>query len=625
MCGITGIIDHDGRIDTLEKRLLSSIASLNHRGPDDNGSWLKGSVGLGHTRLSILDLSEAASQPMVSEGSKFVIVYNGETYNYKELWSEFGDGPLNSSGDTEVILKLYSCLGDSLWPKLNGMFGLALLDRDAEKLHLVRDRAGIKPLYYFHDGKTFAFASEIKAIEALVEPKFNVNRNAVHEWTYFGAALGVHTLTGEIKKVLPGQRLTFDLTTGQVATNKYWTPTTKVRHASTLNQAKSLQDVLETAVKRQLVSDVPVGVFLSGGIDSSCLAAFAAKHYGKQLSTFSVSFDYENDNNELPVARKFAKQLGTDHHEMRIEGRELAPIVRKMVVHHDSPFSDAANIPLYLLCESVKDQIKVVLQGDGGDELFAGYKRYNTLSSLLKWKGAARVQSLTSKLQLKNKAYYRRRRYSNALLKKGRAALFAGLLTVEDEMEVPQRMFGKALRSAIENTPWTDRYNKVAEKYQGEDLVKAMLMVDFEIILPDIFLEKVDKSTMAASVEVRVPFLDNEVIAFAHGLTSSSLTKDGEQKWLLKKALEGIVPNHILYGRKRGFGVPFGDWVKRELKELFWDEVYTLKKREPGVLNIEQIEHTYKAHSSNAKDEGFWLWKVMNFAIWCNESQVRFN
>jgi asparagine synthase (glutamine-hydrolysing) len=625
MCGVAGAI-YQTSMEAIKYKdnMVKAIDSISHRGPDNAGVFIFENITLGHVRLSIQDLSSSGHQPMVSKSQRFVISYNGEIYNLKQLVCKYKITELKSTSDTEVILELFELYGPIIIPELNGMFAFSIFDTVTKKMWLARDRVGIKPLYIYAGIEGIFFSSEIKAIKELVPNRLNqLNTTKVHEWLYYGATLGVSTLYKGINKILPGHYIEIDSATLIIKEYRYWKPSPPKDKNLNIGELISRNtQLLEQAVKRQLISDVPVGVFLSGGIDSSAIAAFASKHYEKKLSTYTVGFDFDKGVNELPRAKKLAEQLGTDHHEIHISGVDVADVVEKMVSHHDQPFSDAANIPLFLLCDRVKEITKVVLQGDGGDEMYGGYKRYHTLGNINKMRLAAKVGSIVNYLTPKNKQHYIRQRYINALKSKENGLLLALLLTVEDVNRCPERIFKTNFRKEISRFSPFDRYIDCQKQVSQYDLSDQMAIIDSQIILPDIFLEKVDKATMAASVEVRVPFLDNDIIEFSQSIPSSIKLPRGHQKWLLKKSLDGIVPNDVLYSTKTGFGVPYGFWVAHSLKDLFFDHLIRMNNSFPNVLDVIYIEKIHKMHVNNEGDYGFLLWKILNLSIWINNSDL---
>lgn len=622
MCGLVGCA---GKTPAPNGTLALDV--VRHRGPDSNGVYRDEQIWLGHVRLSILDPSTAANQPMVTEDGRFVIAYNGEVYNFKELAKELSL-ELRSHSDTEVVLLAFAKLGPHLFEKLNGMFAFAIFDRKCRKLWLVRDRLGIKPLYYRLDADSLVFASEIKGIIAIGHKSASCDTSSLHEWLIYGNNLGDRTLYQGIRKLLPGHYLQLDLATFSHSIQEYWSP----RQLAVLPQIRLPTSVvieqtrflLEQAVKRQLISDVPVGVFLSGGIDSSAITAFASKHYGGRIATYSAGFDFDGSINELPKASEVARHYGTDHHELRVTGIDLPDVVEKMVHHHDVPFSDAANVPLYLLASKIKNEKKVVLQGDGGDEVFGGYRRYSTLSFLgilqILAKGARLINGFTPRTA----HYYRRRRYLNALLPSERAMVMALLLTEEDRQSMPSAVFAPEWRREIERHDPFARYRQCQRMFADLSAVDQMAFVDSMIILPDIFLEKVDRSTMAASVEARVPLLDNDLVDYCMRVPGRYRVRWGRKKWLLKKALAGVVPSHILSSKKTGFGVPFGQWLRLVLKPQFFDQLASFERIHPGILDRRVICRLYDQHLSGQRDWSFLLWKLLNFTIWANHKNINF-
>ncbi|MCO7223791.1 asparagine synthase (glutamine-hydrolyzing) [Pleionea sp. CnH1-48] len=624
MCGIAGIVNRHGT-ELDDFYIKKCTDAIEHRGPDANGHFVNDDVLFVHTRLSILDLSSKAAQPMSDASERYVITYNGEVYNYRELAEDLGLSNLRSTSDTEVIVEGFAKVGTDLFSKLNGMFALAIYDKQERKVWLARDRLGIKPLYYKLSSDALSFGSEMKVIQCFMDDALDdFNKQSVHEWVYFGNTLGEETLYEGVKRLMPGSFIEFEVDSSQVSVSQYWKPHKPV--VGTVKEgcivAKN-RELLENAVKRQLVSDVPIGIFLSGGVDSSAVTAFASKHYEKKLSTYSVGFDFDKGINELPRARSVATHFGTEHHEIHISGVDVADVVEKMIYHHDHPFCDAANIPLFLLCEEVKGKTKVVLQGDGGDELYGGYKRYNTLMNIKKMRFISRIANVANKFLPKNKKHQQRQRYINALLSSPEHELMALLLTVEDKKHSPIDVFSKAFRDEFLCFDPFSRYKKCQSEVANLDITDQMLIVDSQIILPDIFLEKVDRATMASSVEVRVPFLDNDLIKFVQELPSVHKIPNGKQKWLLKKSLEGIVPNDVLYGPKTGFGVPFAYWVEGALRDLLFDNLKRFNDRNPDVIDLKAIADKFNQHKAQQKDYGFLLWKVLNFTLWANQRSIK--
>ncbi len=629
MCGIAGLASnqafnkHISQVDC-----ASSLRALHHRGPDAHGEFSDQSLWLGHVRLSILDLSCAGNQPMVSADGRFVIIYNGEVYNFRELAVELSLGNLRSHSDTEVILRAFEKLGLASLVKLNGMFAFALYDKQLQKLWLVRDRLGIKPLYYRLDDQCLMFASEIKGILTLSKDPPACNIDSFHEWLYYGNSLGGRTLYQGIKQLLPGHYLELDLKSFQCVIHEYWSLNEQAGRSDTVchntrDMISETRRLLEEAVRRQLVSDVPVGLFLSGGVDSSAIAAFASRHYKGRLATYSAGFDFAQDGGELPKAKRVAALYGTEHHEIHIAGVDVGYLVEKMVDHHDMPFWDAANIPLSLMASQISAQIKVVLQGDGGDELFGGYRRYSTLSHYGWMHNMAQLVRHLYSMTPKSAFHYRVRRYLNAFAAEDLASTMALLLTIEDQQSKPSAIFSPRFRQVIEQSDPFVRYRVCQQSFTEHDIGKQMSLVDLMVILPDIYLEKVDRATMAASLEVRVPFLDNDLVDYVVQLPSKRKIPFGKKKWLLKSALSGIVPDEILYGRKTGFGVPFGAWLQTSLKPLFFDHLSKFAREQPEVLDICYIHKLFERTITGRQNHAPLLWKVLNLVVWANKMNIR--
>lgn len=629
MCGIVGKAMRQGvALDLSDEKTAQAINAINHRGPDAYGAYSDGNVWLGHVRLSIIDLSGAANQPMVTEDNRFVVIYNGEIYNFRELAYSLSLEALRTHSDTEVVLQSFAKLGVDIFSQLNGMFAFAIYDKQTKKIWLVRDRLGIKPLYYRIDSRGLAFGSEIKAITALSEEVLTCEISSLHEWLFYGNTLGEYTLYHGVRKLLPGHYLELDLATFTHKIVEYWSPSKQARlpqiKESQKDLAKGVRHLLEQAVKRQLVSDVPVGIFLSGGIDSSAITAFASKHYGGRIATYSAGFDFDKGVNELSKARRVADFYGTEHHEIHISGFEVADVVEKMVHHYDMPFSDAANIALYLMAIQISGQTKVVLQGDGGDELFGGYRRYVTLNNYHLLHSMARLGRHVNKLTPRTAHYYRRQRYLNALGADDLATTMAFLLTEEDGKSRPANLFTAEFQYEIEKSDPFARYRECQAYFESQDIINQMAFVDTMIILPDIFLEKVDRATMAASLEVRVPFLDNDLVEYCIRIPGTCKVPRGQKKGLLKEALAGIVSDDVLYGAKTGFGVPYGYWLRVALKPLFFDHLLLFQRIHPHVLNADRVRSLYGEHESRVRDRSFLLWKILNFIIWANLNHVQF-
>jgi asparagine synthase (glutamine-hydrolysing) len=566
---------------------------------------------------------------MHTEDGRYVICYNGEVYNFRELARELQMGDLRSSCDTEVVLRAFASHGPESFRRLNGMFAFAVHDRVAQKVWLVRDRLGIKPLYVASDERGVRFASEIKALYTLAGGGHPVcDAESLHEWLYYGVCLGGRTLHRGIRQLRPGHCLEIDQLSGRVQETAYWRLADQAQeeeNGSTAEIIARTRTLLDNAVRRQLVSDVPVVVFLSGGIDSSAITAFAARHHPGKLTTFSAGFDFNRGLDERPRARRVAAHCGTDHHEIEINGGSVGEVVERMVEYHDSPFGDAANIPLYLMAQQIGARAKVILQGDGGDEVFGGYRRYATIR-YHRWLRALAgvVLPLTGLLPEREAVRYRFRRYLGAHRGSDLGLTMARLLTFEDPESGPLAVFSHGWRERIKRQDPFAHYRACQASVSSRDVGSQMSLVDLMVELPDVFLEKVDRATMAASVEVRVPFLDHELVDFVAAIDGRRKMPGGRKKWLLKQALRGIVPDEVLDGPKLGFNVPFADWLRTSLRVQFLDHLATFQRQQPGVLDVPQVERWYADFREGRSERSHLLWKIFNFTIWCNNAKVSF-
>lgn len=616
MCGITGIINLDNK--AVEPALLSaSVSSIRHRGPDNQGIYVDGNIGLGHARLSIIDLDSRSNQPFFSTDKQFAIVFNGEIYNFKEVRLELEKKGyfFQTSSDTEVILIAWLHWKNACVAKLKGMFAFCIADIKNAQFFLARDRIGIKPLYYYQSEQTFVFASEIKALLKFGMAGKKVNFQALSEYMWYGNPLGANTFYSEIQELPPGYFAT--VSKKGFETEPYWkaqsyTADNKISENDAIERTRGL---LEDAVKSHLIADVPVGVFLSGGIDSSAITAFAAKHFSGRIETFSAGFDFDKGVNELPKAALVARHFNTKHHELHISAQNITDTIEALVSCHDEPFADAANIPLYLLCKEIKSTVKVVLQGDGGDEVFGGYKRYKALQNIGLWKAA---NVLLSMVPSNNRSsYLRLRRFALAVSQTSDWKKIALLLTVETEKSSPLRVLNQDLRQKLSACNPFERYKKVMGSNSNDDLVQRLFYTDMRVILPDTFLEKVDKSTMAHGVEVRVPFLDTDLVEYALTVPSKIKVKKGAAKYLLKKALRGVVPDFILDAPKTGFGVPYSYWLSGPLYD------YACNYLSGNPLFDRKVLGPILTHHKQGKGHnGFLIWKLLNLSIWVKKNAV---
>ena len=613
MCGICGYVS--------EKKI--NIEKMNrviaHRGPDNQAFFQNNNFGLGHTRLSILDLSDESNQPMTSRSGRYILVYNGEIYNFMELKKELQalNVTFEKESDTEVVLEGFEFWGVELFEKLNGMFAFSIYDKKSNKMYIVRDRFGVKPLYYYSANNDFIFASEIKSLLASNRIEKKIDYQGLYEYLHFATTLGKTTFYKNIKKLEPGYYVEYDLNRKSFKIEPYRLNYEVIRSKDSLKDAiEKTRELFETSVKRQLVSDVPIGIFLSGGIDSTAITAYATKHYKGKVKTFSAGFDFDNGDNELENAKFIAEHFGTEHHELHIKGDNIIDILEDVNYHFDQPFGDAANIPLYLMSKALKGKEKVVLQGDGGDELFAGYHRYQRLHNYKTYKFISKFFYLFKNIIPKDSSKYKGLRFLFALNQNDPSKELAYILSQEMFDEDPADYFSKEVKRELQVVNPFLRYQYFYNKFKKHDHVNRALYTDMNIILPDLYFEKVDRATMANSLEVRVPFLDNELVNYAMSLPSKYKVRGKEKKYLLKKAFKGVVPDKILFGPKKGFGVPFQYWLRTSMKDFMLNTI-----RESELYNS-KIEALMQEHISNKKDNGYILWKLLNLSLWLKKSGI---
>lgn len=622
MCGICGVLDFGA--EALDPDTLGRMnETLRHRGPDDAGLYAEGPVMLGHRRLSIIDLSPTGHQPMRSPDGSVVLVYNGETYNFPELRRELtGRGHVfRGSSDTEVVLAAYLEWGEACFARLNGMFALALWDARTRRLLLARDRFGIKPLHYrWQDGR-LVFGSEIKAILAHGDPR-RLDWGFLHEYLWYGTSLLDQSAFQGIRKLLPGHYLRADAQ--GISEHVYWRPTDLgVRDEPEAELRARTLELLERAVARHLIADVPVAVFLSGGIDSSAVTVLAARHYAGKLKTFSVGFDFGPDHDERPLARRLAEEVGTEHHELFVTTDHLEPVIEDLVGSHDEPFADAANIPLALLCRQLRGHgVKVALQGDGGDEIFAGYRRYNVLSWERLWRGLAGPGLSALRWLPDGPSAQRLRRFLRAVSDPDPASRLALLMTQEGGDSHPERILGSEARRAIAGSDPLRAWRRVAGSLAQLDAVQRSLWADCQLLLPDQFLPKVDRATMSQSIETRVPFLDTELADYVMPIPARHKVKRLQKKHLLRAALRGTVPDYVLDAPKRGFGVPYARWLRDRLRPYMESVLLDPGSLRSGLFDQSALERCIAEHVSGARDHGFLLWKALHLALWQDRYRV---
>jgi len=621
MCGIAGIIfSNDFHYDMGHARDLVGRMSetLKARGPDDSGVFVESPVALGHRRLSIIDPTASGAQPMSLGQDGPVIIFNGEIYNHKELRAEIslGNGGLWSSrSDTEVILRAYMFWGLDGLKRLEGIFAFALWDKRHRRLVLMRDRLGVKPLYYGKTSQVLVFGSEIKAVLASRSLNLALDDQAFTEFLWFGNTFADRTVYKNVRALEPGYWLISENDT--VTLEPWWRLEEWLDKPQVTNdprQAESLVlDRLDFAVTRQRVADVPVGLFLSGGVDSSSIAASLAQDNVQEILSFSAGFDFGED--ESHRAAQVAHRLGLRHSVMRIEGSDLHQTLLALAVAHDEPFADAANIPLYLMCKHLTGKIKVVLQGDGGDELFGGYRRYNVMRNRWIWKFLPAIFStLTSNL---GRWGERLERVALAMGQSSYALKLAYLITVETYQRRPEGVFNSdRQRDLIESTDPFLAIKGVTDRLSKYEPVDQMMFSDLLLELPSTFLAKVDRASMAAGIEARVPFLDEELVRLAVRIPSQWKVTSTQTKVLLRDSQRNRLPGWVLDSPKHGFGVPYEHWLRTSLFKLAREYLLDKSFLETFSLNSVRVESMLQRHHQGSGNRGFMLWKLLQLAIW---------
>jgi asparagine synthase (glutamine-hydrolysing) len=643
MCGITGYWVRRGDPAPWVQDLGASVEALRARGPDDRGTWVRagGRVALGQTRLSILDLSPLGHQPMRSSNGQIQMVFNGEVYNFATIRGELESlgHTFRSTGDSEVILAAFQEWGPKAVEKFIGMFAIALWDERTRRMTLLRDRMGVKPLYYAWDGQRLWFGSELKALRAFDAWNAEIDRNAVGEYLQFGYISAPRSIYRNVNKLLPGHWLELG-EAGEPTVTCYWNangdrpqfPQADKRGLSLNSEAEleqQLEQQLVDAFRYRMVSDVPVGVFLSGGIDSSLVAAILQRYGGGELRTFTIGFD-DKRFDESPHAKAVAQHLGTHHTEQILTVRDMEEVLTCWGDLFDEPFGDSSGVPTYLVSRLARQHVKVALSADGGDELFNGYSHYTILmereQGLRKWPGAAR-----------------------ALFNKSLSAFDAGTLTAMTGL-IPGRMGHAARRNVVERveklrammpdldrtrlydlamsswTPWEvnalmgDYAERNTRGWKGELFADQMAHTDIGQFLPDDILVKVDRTTMACGLEGREPLLDHRLAEFALSLPMSMRRGPLGPKHLMRKILYKYVPREILERPKQGFAVPLSRWLRGDLSNLVDEYLAPERIREGGLFDPKQVAKAVRnfrdGGTSNDRLDTQKLWYLLAFEMW---------
>ena len=657
MCGIAGIISPDKRADTLKAEANAMIETLRHRGPDSCGIWSDASNGLAlaHRRLSIQDLSENGKQPMFSRTHRYYVVYNGEIYNFKEIAAELLNYGCQFTGrsDTEVLLSAIEQWGiEKSVKKLIGMFAFALWDKKKRTLFLCRDRLGEKPLYYGWLGTTFYFASELKAIEKVAPARsLEINTAGLTDYFRYGYIPAPHSIYQDIHKLPPGTILSLTKTChAQKAQFSPWADSSigspksywSVIDAATQGLSTIIHDkdtaveeldkLLHVTVRRQMIADVKVGMFLSGGIDSTLVSAIAQNESSKRIRTFTIGFD-ENEYDESAYAEKIAKHLGTEHLTVRVTEKDSMDVIPDLASIYDEPFADSSQIPTYLVSKIARQHVTVCLSGDGGDELFCGYNRYSSLDHI--WKKVDSVPFPIRKLygqilSIPTTGFWDRLYNAYTVISAGKhekqklvglkLQKLAGLLQQQSLMSGYEYLlsYWHHPENLVELGNGNDTTSPDISLPRSAGFLETVMYLDQVGYLPGDNLAKVDRASMAVSLETRLPLLSHELLELSWRIPVSMKVRRNTSKWILRQLLYKYVPRKLIDRPKMGFSVPIANWLRGELKEWAESLLCSIKTSGDGFIKEEPVFVKWNEHLSGRRDHSHQLWTVLMFLSWMN-------
>jgi asparagine synthase (glutamine-hydrolysing) len=615
MCGLTGFVAPSGSTDELTRAVRGMCDPLVHRGPDDAGEWIDAEAGvaIGFRRLAIIDLSPAGHQPMLSHSGRFVATLNGEIYNFEELRPELR-APWRGHSDTEVMLAAFDAWGvEAAVKRFNGMFAIAVWDRETRRLHLVRDRMGVKPLYYGFAGKTFVYGSELKALRQ--HPGFDaaIDRDAVQLYLRLMYIPAPHSIYRGISKLMPGTILTFDPATRQSSTTTYWSARDValqgVEHrfrGSEEDAARELEPLLRDAVRIRMIADVPLGVFLSGGIDSSAVTAMMQAESSAPVRSFSVGFT-ELDYDEARFAAAVARHLGTDHTELIMTPDDVAAVIPRLPAMYDEPFADSSQIPTHLVAALARKHVTVALSGDGGDELFGGYRRYFAGQRVLRALHAV-PRPLRAPIGRALTAVPERR-----VRKVGRT------LQTDD----PDALYFQLVEHWNLDGGAADAFKAtLTQRTPMADPIERMMFLDQISYLPDDILAKVDRASMAVSLEAREPLLDYRLVEFAWRLPVEMKVRGGMGKRVLRRVLSRYVPDALIDRPKMGFGIPLEAWLRGRLRDWAESLLDPAAIRAHDLIDPELVRAKWREHLAGKHDWQYHLWAVLMLQAWLQEERV---
>ena len=619
MCGICGIYNFKTDKPVSTDILKAMADTLIHRGPDDDGFYISGSMGLGHRRLYIIDI-EGGHQPMANEDQTIWVVFNGEIYNFGELRVELSQKGhiFKTRSDTEVIVHLYEEYREKCFEYLRGMFAIAIWDGKEKQLFLARDRVGKKPLFYFYDGSRIVFASEIKAILKVRDFPREIDPEALSDYFSLLYIPAPKSIFKKVSKLRPGHYLV--VSESGIREVEYW----DISFAQTFEMAEEewcerLLDAYSEAVRIRLISDVPLGAFLSGGVDSSSVVAIMSKLMEGPVITSSIGFE-EKEFNELDYAREVASQFKSEFHE-EIVRPDAVGIIRKLTWHYDEPFADSSAVPTYYLSKVARKHVTVALSGDGGDENFAGYRRYsfdkreNNLRALFPL--CIRRPLFGTLAAIYPKAdwaprIFRAKATFECLACSPIEGYFRSVSAVQPSLKA--KLLHHDVKRELAGYDTLDIFRHYYEKADTDDPVSRVQYVDIKTYLPDDILAKVDRASMANSLEVRAPIVDHQFMELVASIPSSLKLQGRIGKYIFKKALENILPHEILHRKKMGFAVPLARWFRNELKDFAYSVIFSHSN--DGLLNDSTVMQIWTQHQKGLRDRSTELWTILMFRMW---------
>lgn len=620
MCGIAGVFEYEGRKRIDKATLLDMLSAIEHRGPDDRGVLCCGNLSMGMQRLSIIDLA-GGKQPIYNEDGKISIVFNGEIYNYRDLQQSLRSRGhvLRTSSDTEVILHLYEDMGEGCVDELRGMFAFAIWDSTLQRVFIARDRLGIKPVYYINQNGSLIFGSEIKSILRHPDVIASVDLEALGHYLSLKYVPAPETMFSGIRALPPGSSLTCDR--NGVKRQVYWDLSfakSKENHKNEEACAEELESLLRESVRLHLVCDVPFGAFLSGGVDSSLVVALMQQSMNLRVKTFSVGFQGGGSEvfSELPFARLVASRFETDHHEIYVTPNDFMSLAERIVWHLDQPIADNACVASYMVSKLAAQHVKMALTGEGGDELFAGYARYagEQLASTFQFL-PAQFKSMVLGVAQQLPGLRRLKIALFALCQQDEVTRMTSWFPLFDRIRKPRLLTEQCfqqLRDPYAIEVFRDRLVGA----DAEEWLSRMLYVDTKLWLPDDLLARGDKTSMAASLEGRVPLLDHKLVEFAASLPSHMKVKRLARKYLLKKVARKWLPPKVVDRRKAGFPMPFSLWFRKECRPFLHDLLSPETTKRRGLFNSAYIQTLLNEHDAGTADHGQLLWGLISVELW---------